>query len=151
MIRLAEDQDIEEMLLLLQQLFAIEEDFFFDAQRQRKGLELLLDCPGAAIMVAEKQLSVIAMCTAQLVISTAMGEPSLLVEDLVVEPSWRRQGIGSKLLKKLGYWGMDRGAGRMQLLADKINSPALEFYDRQGWQRTQLICLRKIHTERYQI
>ena len=61
MIRPAEQEDIGDMLLLLQQLFGIEEDFCFDAARQRKGLELLLDSPSSAVMVAEKQESVIGL------------------------------------------------------------------------------------------
>lgn len=148
MIRPAKREDMEQMLLLLQQLFDVEKDFFFDATRQRKGLELLLDSQSSAIMVAEKQDVVIAMGTAQLVISTAEGRPSLLVEDLVVKPSWQKQGIGTKLLQTLADWGADKGARRMQLLADRTNSPALDFYHGDGWQQTQLICLRKFHRER---
>ncbi|NOR23491.1 MAG: GNAT family N-acetyltransferase [Desulforhopalus sp.] len=148
MIRPAKREDLEPMLLLLQQLFGIEADFCFDAERQRKGLELLLDSPSSAIMVAKKQDSVIAMGTAQLVISTAEGRPSLLIEDVVVKPSWQKQGIGSQLLQTLADWGADKGAKRMQLLADRTNAPALDFYHRDGWQQTQLICLRKFHSER---
>jgi len=147
MIRPATRDDFNDMLLLLQQLFGIEEDFYFDAVQQRKGLELLLDSENAVVMVAEKQDSVIAMATAQLVISTAEGGPSLLVEDVVVMPSWQKQGIGSRLLQALGDWGSGRGARRMQLLADKTNSPAIDFYHRIGWQQTQLICLRKFHSK----
>jgi hypothetical protein len=36
-----------------------------------------------------------------------------------------------------------QGMTRLQLLADKSNSPALAFYTRQGWQSTQLFALRK--------
>jgi hypothetical protein len=32
---------------------------------------------------------------------------------------------------------------RLQLLADAENEPALAFYGKSGWKRTQLICLRK--------
>ena len=38
MIRPAKREDITDMLLLLQQLFGIEEDFQFDAVQQAKGL-----------------------------------------------------------------------------------------------------------------
>jgi len=151
MIHPAKPEDIEEMLLLLQQLFGIEEDFQFDAARQRNGLELLLDSDNAIIMVANMNNSTIAMGTAQLVISTAEGKPSLLVEDVVVKPTWQGQGIGSKILQTLGDWGADKGAGRMQLLADQTNSSAIGFYHRRGWQQTQLICLRKYHSERNRI
>ena len=139
------------MVLLLQQLFGIEEDFAFDASKQRKGLELLLLSPTAVIMVAKEDKAVIAMGTAQLVISTAEGGPSLLVEDVVVKPSSQNQGIGGRLLQALGDWGATKGAGRMQLLADRTNSPALGFYHHEGWQETQLICLRKFHRERNRI
>jgi GNAT superfamily N-acetyltransferase len=141
-------QDLDDMVLLLQQLFGIEKDFHFDADRQRKGLELLLDSTRSVIMVAKEQDSVIGMATGQLVISTAEGGPSLLVEDVVVKVSRQNEGIGSKLLQGLGEWGAERGAGRMQLLADRTNSSALNFYHRQGWQLTQLICLRKFHSDK---
>ncbi len=143
MIRPAGYEDLSEMLLLLQQLFGIEEDFSFDALKQEKGLKLLLDSASSVIMVAEKQHAVVGMATAQLVISTSEGGPSLLIEDVVVKPSRQKQGIGTELLQALGDWGAERGAGRMQLLADQTNSPALAFYKHQGWQQTQLICLRK--------
>jgi ribosomal protein S18 acetylase RimI-like enzyme len=140
--------DLDDMVLLLQQLFGIEKDFHFDAGRQRKGLELLLDSTRSIIMVAKEQDSVIGMATGQLVISTAEGGPSLLVEDVVVKVSRQNEGIGSRLLQGLGEWGAERGAGRMQLLADRTNSSALNFYHGQGWQPTKLICLRKFHSEK---
>jgi len=146
MIRPAKPEDFDELLLLLQQLFGIEEDFHFDAVRQRRGLELLLESSHCTIMVAEEQNAVVAMGTGQLVVSSAEGTPSLLIEDVVVKPAWQNQGIGSKILRTLGDWGADRGAGRMQLLADRTNSLALAFYHKIGWQQTQLICLRKFHS-----
>ena len=147
MIFHAKKHDTDVMILLLQQLFGIEEDFEFDATRQRKGLELLLDSTSSIIMVAKGNHSIIAMGTAQLVVSTAEGGLSLLIEDVVVTPSRQKRGIGSKLLQALGDWGAERGARRMQLLADRSNFPALDFYHNQGWQQTQLICLRKFRRE----
>ena len=151
MIQPAERQDLDDMMLLLQQLFGIEEDFSFDALKQKKGLELLFLSPTAVIMVAKEDEAVIAMGTAQVVVSTAEGAPSLLVEDVVVKPSHQNRGIGRRLLQALGDWGATKGAERMQLLADRTNSPALEFYAHEGWQETQLICLRKFHRERNRI
>lgn len=148
MIQPAQRQDLDDMVLLLQQLFGIEEDFAFDAEKQKKGLELLLQSPRAVIMVAKEDNRVIAMGTGQLVISTAEGGPSLVVEDVVVKPSRQKRGIGGQLLQVLGDWGATKGARRMQLLADRTNAPALGFYQHEDWQQTQLICLRKFHRER---
>ncbi len=149
-IRPATQSDIKGMVLLLQQLFAIEKDFHFDGARQRKGLELLLEATNCVIMVAEEKQSVIGMGSGQLIISTAEGGPSLLVEDVVVQPSRQSHGIGTMLLQTLGDWGAARGAKRLQLLADRNNAVALDFYHRRGWQQTQLICLRKFQRERDQ-
>lgn len=146
MIRPATGSDINAMLLLLHQLFTIEADFDFSGERQQRGLALLLAADAAMAMVAEEQGGVVGMATAQLVISTAEGGPSLLVEDLVVMPAWRKRGIGTALLNGLAAWGASRGADRMQLLADRTNGPALDFYRQKGWRETQLICLRKYST-----
>lgn len=143
MIRLAVTADIPAMVELLRQLFAIEADFDFSAERQQRGLELLLASPTAHAVVAERDARVVGMATAQLVISTAEGGPSLLVEDLVVLRHWQNCGIGSGLLNALAMWGNEHGASRMQLLADRTNTAALHFYNTRGWRTTELICLRK--------
>lgn len=147
MIRLATRSDIHAMIELLRQLFAVEADFNFSAERQRRGLELLLAAPAARVLVAEEDDKVVGMATAQLVISTAEGAPSLLIEDLVVLPSHQGKGCGGALLKALAEWGADLGAERMQLLADRTNISALDFYRQKGWQETQLICLRNYFKE----
>jgi GNAT superfamily N-acetyltransferase len=147
MIRPATRSDIHAMVELLHQLFAIEADFDFSAERQRRGLELLLAAPTAMVMVAEEEGKVVGMATAQLVISTAEGASSLLIEDLVVLPSHQGKGSGGALLTALAGWGAGLGAERMQLLADRTNNSALDFYRQKGWQETQLICLRNYSKE----
>lgn len=142
-IRWALRKDIVSLVALLEELFSIEEDFTFDAERQRRGLELMLESPLSCVMVAEAGNSVVGMCTGQLTISTAEGSASLLVEDVVVNEEWRGKGIGRQLLDRLAQWAAEQGANRMQLLADRTNKAGLDFYARSGWQQTQLICLRK--------
>ena len=141
-IRTAQPTDLN-TIDLLQNLFAIEEDFTFNKPLQRRGLELLLNNPAAKILVAEEQGRVIGMCTGQLTISTAEGGPALLLEDLVVKEKYRGSGIGRQLAESLELWAQGNGVSRLQLLADRNNSPALNFYKKLGWQNTHLICLRK--------
>lgn len=146
MIRNALLSDVNELLGLLKDLFAIEEDFDFDASVQRQGLLALIlsDCRELrCLKVAEVDQKVIGMCSVQLLISTAEGGMAALVEDLVVNPSYRGRGVGSRLLRSIEQWAKENGASRLQLLADQNNFPALEFYEKQNWTRTQLICLRK--------
>ena len=142
-VRPAHEQDLEQLIGLLRLLFTIEEDFDFDAAKQCRGLSLLLQNNRACILVAEQDGQIVGMCTGQLVISTAEGGPSVLVEDVVIAPGHRGKGIGRSLMEALTVWARSCGATRMQLLADKNNPPALVFYDRLGWGTTAMICLRR--------
>ncbi|BBD08211.1 GNAT family N-acetyltransferase [Desulfovibrio ferrophilus] len=141
-IRQAGHHDIEQLLPLLGELCAMEQDFLFDEARQRRGLELLVDDTGSCVLMAELDGQTVGMCTAQIVISTAEGGASALVEDLVVDSRFRGRGLGRRLLGRLRRWTEGQGATRMQLLADRDNAGALGFYDRCGWDRTNMICLR---------
>jgi GNAT superfamily N-acetyltransferase len=133
------------MVGLLRELFSIEADFTIDEARQRRGLKLMLDgcLKHRCIKVAEVGGQVIGMCTAQTLISTAEGGVVALVEDVVVDPQFRGRGIGRNLMESIEDWARSRGATRMQLLADRTNFSALDFYDKIGWRPTQLICLRR--------
>jgi GNAT superfamily N-acetyltransferase len=142
-LRKARQQDLEELTALLRLLFTIEADFNFNEAKQRQGLAMLLDNDRGCILVAEEAGQVIGMCTGQLVISTAEGGPSVLVEDMVVAPAHRGQGTGRALMKAMAGWALEQGATRLQLLADKNNPPALAFYEHLGWRTTALICLRQ--------
>lgn len=142
-IRPAVYSDLEALTSFLEILFSIEEDFFFNKTLQRRGLELMLTNVRCCVLVAEVNGQAVGMCSGQLTISTAEGGPALLVEDMVVLGDYRGQGIGQRLMAKVAEWGKTKGVSRLQLLADRNNPPALEFYNHLGWQTTELICLRK--------
>jgi ribosomal protein S18 acetylase RimI-like enzyme len=142
-VRAAREADVERLVSLLGELFAIEADFRPDPDRQRAGLALLLADPRACVLVAERGAGVVGMATAQLVVSTAEGAPSAWIEDVVVDRDARAHGVGRRLVAAAVAWAKERGARRCQLLADRHNAPALAFYDRLGWSSTRLVCLRK--------
>ena len=146
-IRSAENDDLVFLLPLLKQLFSIEKDFTFDEARQLTGLQLLMSLENGAVFVAEQSGSVIGMVTGQIVVSTAEGRLALLVEDLVVDSNYRGKMVGRELLSAMAVWGNGSGAHRMQLLADQNNGPALHFYQKAGWHKTNLIGLRKYFEE----
>lgn len=142
-IRPATSSDIAAMSTLLQTLFALEEDFSFDGERARRGLELMLSGDGSQVFVAQEDGSIVGMCSGQLTISTAEGGPAALVEDVVVRQERRGRGIGKRLMRAVSRWADEQGAARLQLLADRENSAALDFYGTLGWEPTQLVCLRR--------
>lgn len=143
-VRLAQPADLPALCALLGELFAIEADFRPDPARQWLGLERLLKrAPDAAVLVAVSDGEVIGMCSAQVLISTAEGGEVALVEDVVVRADRRGSGAGSALIVALERWCRERGIRRLQLLADRANTPALDFYRRKGWQPTQLMAWRR--------
>jgi len=144
-LRTAKPSDIPQLVELLKELFTIEADFDFDQDKQAHGLNLLLKSEKDCILVAQllNDNKVLGMCTVQTLISTAEGGSVGLLEDLVVAAEFRHQGIGAKLLVEAVNWAECQGLKRLQLLADKNNLPALSFYQKQGWNSTQLVCLRK--------
>ena len=141
-VRPARPADIDTLCGLLQALFTIEEDFACDAAKQSRGLRMLVDSTRGCLLVAASEAGVIGMCSGQLMISTAEGGLSLLVEDVVVDAKWRGQGVGRLLMAAISEWARALDVTRLQLLADRNNIPALDFYRALGWQTTELICLR---------
>ncbi|HEX5330654.1 hypothetical protein, partial [Sulfuricurvum sp.] len=80
-IRRASYEDISDMARLLGELFAIEDDFTIDTEKQSRGLKLLLDTESAIVLVAQEEERVIAMATIQKLVSTAIGEYVGIIED----------------------------------------------------------------------
>jgi ribosomal protein S18 acetylase RimI-like enzyme len=142
-IRPARQQDLEQLVELLRLLFSVEEDFGIDSGKQYQGLALMLNNDRGQVLAAEVDGRVVGMVTGQLVVSTAEGGPSVLVEDMVVASGQRGRGVGRALLTALTHWARQQGATRMQLLADVNNQPALGYYRHLGWQDTALVCRRQ--------
>lgn len=144
-IRDAKHEDINKLLGLLDYLFSIEKDFKFDIDCQSRGIKMMLDGCGKhrCVRVADIDGEVVGMATAQTLISTAEGGITVVVEDMVVNQDWQGKGVGKKLLENITKWAKSRNAARFQLLADKDNITAINFYNHTGWNKTNLICLHK--------
>jgi GNAT superfamily N-acetyltransferase len=144
-IRAARPGDIPGMSDLLTGLFSIEADFSPDVEKQVRGLSVLVGAPPgrSCVLVAERGGAVIGMATVQTLISTAEGGRVGMVEDVIVDPEFRSRGIGTRLLNGIAAWSERTGLKRLQLLADRDNIPALDFYASRNWSSTRLICLRR--------
>lgn len=144
-IKNATHKDIDDLVNLLKQLFAIEKDFTFCPEKHAKGLHMMLDGCGKhrAVKIAIYKGKVVGMCTAQIRISTASGAMAAVFEDLVVDKAYRNNGIGCALLKEMYNWANFMDIQNVSLLADKNNAAGLDFYKQNGWKTTDLICLTK--------
>jgi Leucine-rich repeat (LRR) protein len=137
-IELARVKDLSQMAELLSVLFTIEKDFKIDFEKQLAGIEALYECEGADLLVAKYENSVIGMITMQRLISSAEGGLIGQIEDLVVYEEYRQMGVGSRLINKIRVIAQEHGYKRIQLAADVDNSHALAFYNRRGFNKTNL-------------
>jgi ribosomal protein S18 acetylase RimI-like enzyme len=137
-IRSAMLDDIEGMVGLLAELFAIEDDFTSDRVKQSAALEMLIAEESAIVLVAEIDGRVVGMVSVQRLISTATGDYAGVIEDMVVTRRFRNRRIGSALLRRAINDGISRGWKRFSLGADIRNIGALSFYERQGFVRSHL-------------
>lgn len=143
-LRYAVKKDIPELILLLKQLFEIEKDFSFVPENHSYGLALLLESERALILTVTFEGRIIGMCTLQWIVSTAEGGYSGWVEDVVVHESFRRKGVGSRLMKYLIDEAMRRDLVRLQLLVDETNFSAEVFYSGGGWKKTRMRALKTL-------
>ncbi|NTW17694.1 MAG: GNAT family N-acetyltransferase, partial [Syntrophaceae bacterium] len=94
-IRKAGKDDIDALSALLGKLFSMETDFVVDREKQKAGLELFLaDSDDRIIFVALFDEVIVGMVTCQLVVSTAVGGYSILLEDMYIVDTFRQEGIG---------------------------------------------------------
>jgi GNAT superfamily N-acetyltransferase len=136
----AQLSDIPNLIALLDELFSIEKDFTPNAEKQLRGLNMLIENHTTAVIKVARndRGQAVGMISAQLVISTAQGGPSAWIEDMVISTKYRSKGIGKKLLSVAIEWAKSKGATRAQLLVDTENEPALGYYAHLGWESTQL-------------
>jgi GNAT superfamily N-acetyltransferase len=64
--------------------------------------------------------------------STFLGVPGMYLEDIFVEPKWRRKGLGRQLLVHLATMARERGYGRVEWSVLDWNEPAINFYKALG-------------------
>lgn len=140
----ATPQDIPALCDLLDLLFAQEADFTPDRAKQERGLRLILDdVRVGAILVARDGAHVVGMVNLLFTVSTAEGARAMLLEDMIVRPDYRGQGVGLALIEAAIARAAATGCARITLLTDEDNTQAQWFYGRAGFRRSAMIPMRR--------
>lgn len=143
-ITFAQATDLDAMADLLAELFTLESDFRPGRDKQLAGLRLILDNPQLGrLFVLRVDGAVAGMANALITVSTAQGQPVLLLEDVIVSAAQRGGGLGRRLVEHVLDWAAATGMGRVTLLADRDNAPALAFYGRLGFEPSAMTVLRR--------
>lgn len=143
-VRLALEDDVDELVNLLTLLFTQEADFVPDLEKQRTGLQLIIAKPqhGHLLVATTTSGKVVGMVNLLYVISTAEGATVAILEDMVINPDYRGFGIGSILLEEAISFARKQGCKRITLLTDVNNEKAINFYAKHRFQKSNMIPLR---------
>jgi N-acetylglutamate synthase-like GNAT family acetyltransferase len=75
-------------------------------------------------------------------ISTARGGMVLLLEDFIIHPVHRGQGYGSILVEHVKHFAKIKNFSRITLLTDKISADSQKFFNKIGFNYTNMIPMR---------
>jgi RimJ/RimL family protein N-acetyltransferase len=136
-------EDLSLLAELLMELFGQEPDFRPDYNNQMRGLRLILEQPNRGrIFVLRSANKIIGMINLLFTISTAEGGFVILLEDLIVARHFRGQGMGGELLKYGVEYAKQKNFLRITLLTDRMSEGSLAFFEKHGFQRSDMIPMR---------
>lgn len=142
-ITFATAEDLPILADLLTLLFNFEHDFKPQREQQLRGLRLILDDGRIGkLFVLRVDDKLVGMANALITISTSEGGRVLWLEDVIVAPDYRGQGLGRGLVEYVLAWAREQGMLRVTLLTDDDNYAAQSFYKTLGFQASQMRVMR---------
>jgi GNAT superfamily N-acetyltransferase len=132
-IRAAEERDVEGIFNLILGLAAYEQL----SDRVTGNPELLRshlfgDRAYAEAIVAELGDLTIGFALFFPTYSTFLTQPGIHLEDVFIQPEYRRQGVGKALMTAMAKIAHDRGCGRLEWSVLEWNQNAIDFYQSLG-------------------
>lgn len=144
-IRKAIQVDTNALIVLLNELFTQDIEFEPDYNKQKAGLERILDNSEIGdILVLTDNNKIIGMVSILYSISTALGGKVGLLEDMIIDKNWREKGLGTQLLNAAIEYSRENGCLRLTLLTDFNNETAIKFYRKSGFKKSEMIPMRLI-------
>jgi GNAT superfamily N-acetyltransferase len=133
-IREASPAEVERVLGMYEWLFAPPGSVppRWDADHARAAIAQAIGDAKSAVLIAEHRSDLLGLCTAYLDMNSVRFGPRCWVEDLVVGPEHRSQGVGKTLLDAAKQWARDRGASHLELDSADARTDAQRFYEREN-------------------
>lgn len=136
-------EDLDELSLLLGELFSEESDFCPDKEKQLRGLRLIFEQPNRGrVFVLRQDRTIVGMINLLFTISTAEGGFVMLLEDLMVHTKYQGQGYGNKLLEHAIDFAKKKNFLRITLLTDRPENVAQAFFRKHGFIDSSMIPMR---------
>lgn len=135
--------DLAELTDLVVSLLEMEADFVPNQEKQRRGLQLILEQPSRGrIFVLRNDHKVIGMVNLLFTISTAEGGFVILMEDVIVRPEHRGQGYGTMLVNCVKEFAVRKDFKRITLLTDRVSEESQRFFARNGFVMSSMVPMR---------
>lgn len=136
-------EDLSELTDLVMSLMAMEADFKPDAEKQRHGLQLILEQPSRGrIFVLRNDHKVLGMVNLLFTISTAEGGFVILLEDVIIRMEHRGQGYGTRLVNYVKEFADKKDFKRITLLTDRVSEESVRFFGRNGFVMSNMVPMR---------
>lgn len=144
-VTLATTADIDDLAQLLHSLFSQDIEFTPDLEKQKAGLQQIIENPTIGeILVLKTDDRTLGMVSLLYSISTALGGKVAILEDMIIAEGFRRSGYGKQLLHEAIAFAKQRNCLRITLLTDFDNETAIRFYQRSGFNLSKMIPLRLV-------
>jgi len=140
----AKEEDLPAAAVLLGMLFAQEYEFEADPAKQLAGLRLVFDDPKSGLLLVLRDgEQVVGLANLLYVPSTALGGRTAILDDFIVHPGRRGEGLGDVLFA--GVMSESRAAGclRLTLQTDRDNVPAQKLYAKHGLMRSSMLIYKR--------
>jgi len=133
-IREAEAGEEERILPMFEWLFAAPGSVppGWDPGDAERPLAETIAGSDSVVLVAEDGERMVGFCTAYMTIESVRFGRRCWVEELVVDPGRRSQGIGAALLAAARRWAADRKATHLKLDSGIARVDAHRFYEQEG-------------------
>jgi GNAT superfamily N-acetyltransferase len=140
-IRPARADEVDAVLPMYGWLFAPpgSEPPAWNPDRAGRALAEAITSPESVVLVADRDGSLVGLCTAYLELNSVRFGQRCWIEDLAVDPSRRSEGVGAALLDAAADWARRRGATHLELDSGMARTDAHRFYERRDDQGIQLL------------
>lgn len=132
-IREATEQDYDSIAALMQQLNS--DDVALDKVHGMSIFQTILQREGLTLFVTERQKDLLACCYLNVIPNLSRsGQPYALIENVVTDSQYRRQGIGAKLMRHVIDSAFTQGCYKVMLLSG--GGPGAQcFYESCGMEK----------------
>ena len=132
LIRAAKKEDLKDLLLLYQQLFP-EEDYRNTQAYIRTWAEILTD-KKIKCFIAHKESTAVASFLITIIPNLTRNQrPYAVIENVVTDKNYRRQGYGKSVMKKAVEYAEAQNCYKIMLMSSSARKESHKFYEKIGF------------------